>query len=184
MHGPSCGRACSDISLRNRARVPARDRLALPLDYDHEHEFQRQVGKQRGRTSRENPPPLNPTSVGCLKSALVRARLEIDRLRRCRRLGFRPGRGRWSSGFRVIGGHMSVRGRDQADRAFGVVPPAVRIGVFLASVMQSAHLIFESRAVMLIDNGRRYEELSYEEIAETLGQSVSAVKSLLFRART
>ena len=31
---------------------------------------------------------------------------------------------------------------------------------------------------------RRYEELSYEEIAETLGQSVSAVKSLLFRART
>ena len=31
---------------------------------------------------------------------------------------------------------------------------------------------------------RRYEELSYEEIAEALGQSVSAVKSLLFRART
>lgn len=31
---------------------------------------------------------------------------------------------------------------------------------------------------------RRYEELSYEEIAETLEQSVSAVKSLLFRART
>jgi RNA polymerase sigma-70 factor (ECF subfamily) len=31
---------------------------------------------------------------------------------------------------------------------------------------------------------RRYEALSYEEIAETLDQSVSAVKSLLFRART
>jgi RNA polymerase sigma-70 factor, ECF subfamily len=31
---------------------------------------------------------------------------------------------------------------------------------------------------------RRYEELSYEEIAEVLGQSVPAVKSLLFRART
>ena len=31
---------------------------------------------------------------------------------------------------------------------------------------------------------RRYEELSYEEIAQTLDQSVSAVKSLLFRART
>src|SRR6476469_5822076 len=30
----------------------------------------------------------------------------------------------------------------------------------------------------------RYEELSYEEIAESLDQSVSAVKSLLFRART
>ncbi|MEY2520420.1 MAG: hypothetical protein QOF24_2179 [Verrucomicrobiota bacterium] len=31
---------------------------------------------------------------------------------------------------------------------------------------------------------RRYEQLSYEEIAEILDQSVSAVKSLLFRART
>ncbi|PZR72069.1 MAG: RNA polymerase subunit sigma-24 [Chthoniobacterales bacterium] len=31
---------------------------------------------------------------------------------------------------------------------------------------------------------RRYEELSYEQIAEILDQSVSAVKSLLFRART
>ena len=31
---------------------------------------------------------------------------------------------------------------------------------------------------------RRYEELSYEEIAESLDESVSAVKSLLFRART
>lgn len=31
---------------------------------------------------------------------------------------------------------------------------------------------------------RRYEELSYEEIAEAVDQSVSAVKSLLFRART
>lgn len=31
---------------------------------------------------------------------------------------------------------------------------------------------------------RRYEDLSYEEIAEVLEQSVPAVKSLLFRART
>ena len=31
---------------------------------------------------------------------------------------------------------------------------------------------------------RRYEELSYEEIAEVLDHSVPAVKSLLFRART
>jgi RNA polymerase sigma-70 factor (ECF subfamily) len=31
---------------------------------------------------------------------------------------------------------------------------------------------------------RRYEELSYDEIADVLGQSVPAVKSLLFRART
>jgi RNA polymerase sigma-70 factor (ECF subfamily) len=31
---------------------------------------------------------------------------------------------------------------------------------------------------------RRYDELSYEEIAEILDQSIPAVKSLLFRART
>ncbi len=31
---------------------------------------------------------------------------------------------------------------------------------------------------------RRYEELSYEEIAQVLNQSIPAVKSLLFRART
>ena len=31
---------------------------------------------------------------------------------------------------------------------------------------------------------RRYDELSYEEIADVLDQSVPAVKSLLFRART
>lgn len=31
---------------------------------------------------------------------------------------------------------------------------------------------------------RRYEQLSYEEIAAVLGQTVPAVKSLLFRART
>ena len=31
---------------------------------------------------------------------------------------------------------------------------------------------------------RRYEQLSYEEIAGVLDLSVSAVKSLLFRART
>jgi RNA polymerase sigma-70 factor (ECF subfamily) len=30
---------------------------------------------------------------------------------------------------------------------------------------------------------RRYEELSYEEIAVVLGVSVGSVKSLLFRAR-
>ena len=31
---------------------------------------------------------------------------------------------------------------------------------------------------------RRYEDLSYEEIAATLNQTVPGVKSLLFRART
>ncbi|MDV2480084.1 MAG: sigma-70 family RNA polymerase sigma factor, partial [bacterium] len=32
-------------------------------------------------------------------------------------------------------------------------------------------------------NCRRYEEVSYEEIAQALGTTVSAVKSLLVRAR-
>jgi RNA polymerase sigma-70 factor (ECF subfamily) len=31
---------------------------------------------------------------------------------------------------------------------------------------------------------RRYDDLSYEQIADVLDQSVPAVKSLLFRART
>jgi RNA polymerase sigma-70 factor (ECF subfamily) len=44
-----------------------------------------------------------------------------------------------------------------------------------------AHLPETQRLAVIL---RRYEELSYEEIAETLDQSVSAVKSLLFRART
>jgi RNA polymerase sigma-70 factor (ECF subfamily) len=44
-----------------------------------------------------------------------------------------------------------------------------------------AHLPETQRLAIIL---RRYEELSYEEISETLDQSVSAVKSLLFRART
>ena len=52
--------------------------------------------------------------------------------------------------------------RDAVDAAIAQLPETQRMAVIL----------------------RRYEELSYEEIAETLDQSVSAVKSLLFRART
>jgi len=52
--------------------------------------------------------------------------------------------------------------RDAVDAAIAQLPETQRMAVIL----------------------RRYEELSYEEIAETLEQSVSAVKSLLFRART
>lgn len=43
-----------------------------------------------------------------------------------------------------------------------------------------AELPDEQRAAMVL---RRYEEMPYEEIAAVLGTSVSAVKSLLFRAR-
>ena len=52
--------------------------------------------------------------------------------------------------------------REAIDAAIARLPEAQRMAVIL----------------------RRYQELSYEEIAETLDQSVSAVKSLLFRART
>ena len=48
------------------------------------------------------------------------------------------------------------------DRAIAALPESQRMAVVL----------------------RRYEQLSYEEIAEVLKLSVSAVKSLLFRART
>lgn len=48
------------------------------------------------------------------------------------------------------------------DRAIAALPEAQRMAVVL----------------------RRYEQLSYEEIAEILKLSVSAIKSLLFRART
>jgi len=52
--------------------------------------------------------------------------------------------------------------QEAVDAAIGQLPETQRMAVIL----------------------RRYEELSYEEIAEALDQSVSAVKSLLFRART
>lgn len=52
--------------------------------------------------------------------------------------------------------------RQAVDRAIAALPEAQRMAVVL----------------------RRYEQLPYEEIAEVLGTSVPAVKSLLFRART
>jgi len=52
--------------------------------------------------------------------------------------------------------------RDAVDDAIAQLPETQRMAVVL----------------------RRYDELSYEEIADVLDQSVPAVKSLLFRART
>ena len=51
---------------------------------------------------------------------------------------------------------------DAIDRAIAALPEQQRLAVTL----------------------RKYEDLPYEEIAEILGNSVSSVKSLLFRART
>src|SRR5438105_10935332 len=51
-----------------------------------------------------------------------------------------------------------------------------------AAIEKAITLLPETQRMALVL--RRYEELSYEEIAEVLDLSVPAVKSLLFRART
>ena len=60
-----------------------------------------------------------------------------------------------------------------------------------ANLLQAELQAEIEKAIMLLPNTqrmalvlRRYEELSYEEIADVLDLSVPAVKSLLFRART
>ena len=64
--------------------------------------------------------------------------------------------------------------------------------------VRSVQLIYQAESRQIIDQAisslpekqrlavvlRRYEKMPYEEIAETLGISVPAVKSQLFRART
>jgi RNA polymerase sigma-70 factor, ECF subfamily len=65
----------------------------------------------------------------------------------------------------------------------GQTPDASLLAVELQRAIESAlgELPETQRMALVL---RRYEELSYEEIAEVLEQSVPAVKSLLFRART
>ncbi len=55
-------------------------------------------------------------------------------------------------------------------------------GELQAAIAEAIGSLPETQRMALVL--RRYEDLSYEEIAETLGQTVPAVKSLLFRART
>src|SRR4030095_11787543 len=59
---------------------------------------------------------------------------------------------------RYVSRERAVRGRDHAHRALGVVPPAVRIGVFFATVGQAADLVLQPGAVALLDDRRRYED--------------------------
>src|SRR5258707_10765547 len=51
-----------------------------------------------------------------------------------------------------------------------------------AAIEKAITLLPETQRMAIVL--RRYEELSYEEIADVLDLSVPAVKSLLFRART
>ena len=69
--------------------------------------------------------------------------------------------------------------KDAADQA----PDALLLEAELQRKIEEAILSLpESQRMALIL--RRYEDLSYEQIAEILDLSVPAVKSLLFRART
>ena len=65
----------------------------------------------------------------------------------------------------------------------GITPDASLLEGELQRAIESAigELPDTQRTAVVL---RRYDELSYEEIAEVLEQSVPAVKSLLFRART
>jgi RNA polymerase sigma factor (sigma-70 family) len=65
----------------------------------------------------------------------------------------------------------------------GQTPDAALLEVELQGAIESAiaDLPETQRMAVVL---RRYEELSYEQIADVLDQSVPAVKSLLFRART
>src|SRR5207245_11736145 len=97
--------------------------------------------------------------------------------------GLQPGarssaasRGRGDSGKWVIRGDRAMRRRQHANCAFGVIAPAIRIGVFLAGMMDAGDLIFESGTVALLDDRRRYEDeqvalgahvvVTLEEVAE------------------
>lgn len=61
-------------------------------------------------------------------------------------------------------------------------PDSIREGVEITDAVQRAieALPENQRAAILL---ARYEEMSYEEIAQSMSTSVSSVKSLLFRAR-
>ena len=62
-------------------------------------------------------------------------------------------------------------------------PDATLLETELQKAIENAIMLLpETQRMALVL--RRYQELSYEEIAETLDLSVPAVKSLLFRART
>ena len=65
----------------------------------------------------------------------------------------------------------------------GQTPDAALLEVELQRAIESAiaDLPETQRMAVVL---RRYEELSYEQIADVLDQSIPSVKSLLFRART
>src|SRR5207244_3767892 len=53
---------------------------------------------------------------------------------------------------RIISRELAIRCRNDANGAPGVVPPAVRVREFLATILHAVHLILESGAVTLLDD--------------------------------
>jgi RNA polymerase sigma-70 factor (ECF subfamily) len=92
-------------------------------------------------------------------------------------LNERRGRARRAVVFRDPGIEENPR-----EPASGQLPSSDAAGAELAAAIDAAlgDLPEEQRTAMIL---RRYDEMPYEDIAEVLGTTVSAVKSLLFRAR-
>jgi RNA polymerase sigma-70 factor (ECF subfamily) len=92
-------------------------------------------------------------------------------------LNERRGRARRAAVFRDPGIEENSR-----EPASGRLPSSDAAGAELAAAIDAAlgDLPEEQRTAMIL---RRYDEMPYEDIAEVLGTTVSAVKSLLFRAR-
>ena len=77
--------------------------------------------------------------------------------------------------FGIVGGNLAIRSGGQPNRALGVVAPAVRVGVFVAAVMETGNLVFETRAVALRDNRRRneHEQIALRALVRVILESVA-----------
>jgi RNA polymerase sigma-70 factor, ECF subfamily len=71
--------------------------------------------------------------------------------------------------------------REFADESVATPADALKVAELQRAIDAAIQSLAEQPRMALIL--RRYEDLSYEEIAEVLGVTVSAVKSMLFRAR-
>ena len=92
-------------------------------------------------------------------------------------LNERRGRARRRAVFRTPGADETPRDAVTRDLPSGEASAAELAAEIDAAL---AALPDDQRTAMIL---RRYDEMPYEEIAEVLGTTVSAVKSLLFRAR-
>src|SRR5436853_7059815 len=50
-----------------------------------------------------------------------------------------------------------MRSGDQTDGALGIISPAVRISVLVADMMHARDLVFQTRAITLVDDRRRHK---------------------------